>query len=100
MEAKGILLDHRLKNSLPKLACYDKEPCDKCKEYMKQGIILISVRDGEGGDNPYRTGGWTVIKEEAVRRMFKDVDLYKRVAFVHDSVWDMVGLPREKKEAS
>lgn len=31
----------------PRQAVYDREPCDKCKEYMQLGIILISVRDGE-----------------------------------------------------
>lgn len=98
MEPKDILLDRRLRNTLPKLACYDKEPCDKCKEYMKQGIILISVRDGESGDNPYRTGGWIVIKEEAAHRIFKDVDFSRRVAFVPDSVWDTIGLPRGEQE--
>ncbi|MBC8321227.1 MAG: hypothetical protein H8E34_10940 [Bacteroidetes bacterium] len=34
-----------------------KEPCQKCKDLMKQGIILISAKDGESGDNPFRTGG-------------------------------------------
>jgi hypothetical protein len=100
-EAKEVLLDRRLKKTLPRMAVYDHEPCDKCKGWMKQGIILISVRQGSDQKNPYRTGGWVVIKEDAFRRFFKDSDeaLRKRIAFVEDEVWDTVGLPRENKES-
>lgn len=99
-EVKEILLDRRLKNTLPRMACYDKEPCDKCKDWTKQGIIFISVANGESGDNPYRTGGWCVIKEKAVSKMIsgellKDV-LKKRICFIEDEVWDKIGLPRKE----
>jgi hypothetical protein len=81
----------------------DMEPCDKCKEYMKQGIIMVSIRDGDeefNMQNPYRTGGWIVIKEEAVERMGLPPEtseniLRTRFAFVPDTTWDMFGLPRE-----
>lgn len=75
--------------------CLDKSPCDKCKGYMQQGIILIGVRDGEQGDNPYRTGHFCVLKEEAVQRIFKDCDgiLKSRVAFVDETTWKTIGLP-------
>jgi len=85
----------------------DMEPCDKCKGYMEQGIILISVRDTEDEEemkNPYRTGGWVVVKEEVIRRivhpaeMAEDI-LKKRMAFIPDEAWDMLGLPRGDKEA-
>ena len=100
MEAKEVLLDRRLRKTLPRMAVYDHEPCDKCKDWMKQGIILISVRPGPDRENPYRTGGWVVIKEDAFKQIFKDSDeaLRKRIAFVEDEVWDAVGLPRENKE--
>ena len=97
-EPKHILLDRRMKKSLPKQACYDQEPCDKCKEHTKKGIILISVRDGEKGGNPYRTGGWVVMKEEAAKRMFNDDRYLKhRIAFVDDTAWDKLGLPRGRE---
>lgn len=81
------------------IGCIDKEPCQKCQEYMKQGIILISVKDGEEGDNPYRTGGWVVIKEEVIKRIVQPeaiaVDIIKqRMAFIPDAVWGALGLPR------
>jgi hypothetical protein len=80
----------------------DYEPCHKCQEYMKQGVILISVRgtdDEKERRNPYRTGGWVVVKDELIERIvhpkeLADAILEKRVAFIPDEAWDMIGLPR------
>lgn len=87
----------------PHRASLDRAPCEKCKEHMAKGIILISVRDGESGDNPYRTGGWAVVKEEAVKRIappgLVDDICRHRMAFVPDAAWDSLGLPREKDKA-
>lgn len=76
----------------------DHEPCDECKKYMEQGIMLCSVRDGESGNNPYRTGALCVLKEEAVKQ-FSTPEMFEQVkktrfAFIEDSVWDQLGLPR------
>ena len=81
------------------IGCVDKEPCPKCEEYMERGIILISVRDGEESDTPYRTGDWIVVKEEMIQRMIQpgpllDHILSARMAFVPDEVWNGLGLPR------
>ena len=82
----------------PKSAAWNTEPCDQCLEHMKTGVILISVRDGEEESNPYRTGGWAVVRDEAITRMVSAVQcdqiLEKRMAFVPDEVWDALGLPR------
>lgn len=83
----------------PRDMVWDREPCQECKEWMKKGVILISVRDGENDENnPWRTGGWVVMKEEAVRNIFGgavvEEVLKKRMAFVEDKAWDEVGLPR------
>lgn len=82
---------------------FDKEPCDKCKAFMAQGVIFISVRDGEAGDNPYRTGGWWVLRDEAVRRMGQPGELVedilrRRVCFIPDSVCDAIGLVKGSGE--
>lgn len=102
-EPKEILLDRRLRNSLPREACYNYEPCQKCKDWMKQGIILISVSDKLSVDktNPYRTGGWAVLREEAIKSVFpperaQEV-LERRVAFITDEAWELLGLPRKEK---
>ena len=97
-EKNEIVLAGRLPQDVeaPKHAVWDKNPCDKCKELMRMGIMLISVRDGESGENPYRTGRMVVVKEENALRMFGEVDdiLKSRVGFVEDSVWTLMGLPQ------
>ena len=110
-EAAGILLDRRFKVKDPfegkrEVGCIDKEPCQKCKGYMKEGVILISAQAGSDKDNPHRTGGWCVITYEAAERIFTEVFgeeaarpiLEKRVGFVEDEVWDMLNLPRGEVE--
>jgi hypothetical protein len=32
----------------PRQMIHSMEPCDKCKGYMEEGIIVITMRDGEG----------------------------------------------------
>jgi hypothetical protein len=94
---------------------------------MKQGILLISVRDGEFDaiakdqesyklsydrasayerkhfrqfvPNPYRTGGWCVVKEDAVKRFVQPPELLAdilrhRWSFIDDATWELIGLPR------
>jgi hypothetical protein len=83
----------------PMKTVIDAEPCATCAGYMEQGIILISVRDGAEGANPYRTGAWIVVTADAIERMLKpspqrDAILRKRVAFIPDSVWNLFRLPR------
>lgn len=130
----------------PMTMVVDYEPCDECKDFMRRGIILVSIRDphrihycecgyswrsqvkfskagqitnvsqeptpfcpkcGKGAmrssevvfedkKNPYRTGAWCVVKDDALQRMFPpESPVFKyRFAFVEDSVWDLMGLPR------
>jgi len=85
----------------PRNICMDKTPCSKCAEYMEQGVILISVDESRSSDtsNPYRTGGWCVVKEEAVKRWglkpqeLEDQIIESRVAFIPDELWNILGLP-------
>ncbi len=103
LEDMGVALMGRLKGDAeaPHRAVFDKKPCDKCEDHMKKGVILISVRNGameQDRDNPYRTGGWIVVTEDCIKRLFdgqaaQDV-LKHRVAFVEDEAWDRVGFPR------
>ena len=72
-----------------------KEPCNECKKYMEEGVILISIKEGESGkENPFRTGGWVVLKEESL----KDIPLIEpiikaRIGFIGDDMWEQFGLP-------
>ena len=96
-----IMLPGRMKGDreAPRRAVWSKEPCKECEGYMVQGVILISVQPGPPSSNPYRTGGWVVVREDAVRRMITATELLAQVlkcrwAFVDDETWDKVGLPR------
>lgn len=93
-----IILAGRLPDDAeaPHGAVWDTTPCEKCADCMRQGVILIEVRDGESGRNPYRAGGWVVVKEDAIRRMIKEPALSEvlknRVAFIESAVWKAIGL--------
>ena len=89
LEPKGILLDRRLKETLEDKMITDMEPCDKCKEHMKLGIILVRAN---GNENQFN-GAYVVVKEEAVRQIFErwehlDAVMDKRIAILEDKVFD------------
>lgn len=98
-QEKGVVLDRKLRKSLPRKAVYNHEPCNECAELMKQGIIIIEVRDGEQGGNPYRTGKQFVLKEEAVERVFDKESaeqlLQKRCGFMEENVAKQLGLHQQ-----
>ena len=93
----------------------DAKPCSKCEGYMKQGVILISMRDSEETEmekakqekrlpNPYRTGGWVVVRDEFIKRVIHPPELAnqilkQRCCFVPDSAWDKLALPRGEQRA-
>jgi len=98
-----VILFGKLKGDAeaPRKACIDMEPCEECAGHMEAGIILVSVDKHKTDDieNPYRSGGWVVVKDEAVQRWGIDSGdeaaiLARRFAFVPDETWDMIGLPR------
>ena len=113
---------------MPMSGVYDMEPCDKCKGFMERGIILIGVKDdaemekvelarqgwiqqydhlpdrkkpvpGYFIPNPHRSGGWWLVSEDFVRRVFDDVAesvCEHRFAFISQDAADKIGLPVEE----
>ena len=60
--------------------------CDDCKKVIEDGgIFFIEVRDGESGNNPYRTGRIIAVKESAIKNVLKG---YSKVNYVEHSVWE------------
>jgi len=62
---------------------------------------LISVDESLSPDpkNPWRSGGWCAVTDAYIERVVPPGDLRadvlkKRVAFMPDETWDMLGLPR------
>jgi len=76
----------------------DKTPCEECQKHMKEGIILLSVKEEkEQGEEPERTGGYWVITEQSFLEIVGDPNnpVFKsRIAFISDEVVDELGLPK------
>jgi len=90
----------------------DMEPCSQCADYMKQGIILIGIdaeKSAQGWEreklpNPWRTGAFAVLKEEAILRMVNDKKVIDfavkcRFMFVEHEAMAMMGVLPEQQEA-
>ena len=70
----GIALLGKLKNDAEAPMNIAMGLCDDCQKVINaKGLMIIEVRDGETGKNPYRTGRITGITKEAKERMFKDI---------------------------
>lgn len=101
-EKNEIALLGKLKGDqkAPMRACIDLNPCPECIEHMKQGVILIEAEpDHDNPTTPRRLGGWAVVKESAVKRIFTDSDdlesvLQSRFAFISKDSWTDLGIPR------
>jgi len=105
----GVALCGRLPDDAraPHAAIFSMDPCPQCEAWMTQGIILISMRDGEGEKidrdkkrwdaeqdrlsptkraksgpfipQPYRTGNLAVVTEDAIREMIANDELREQV---------------------
>ena len=91
-----VILAGHLKDDVeaPRQGVWDRHPCSTCTEWMRQGVILIRVKDGSQ-DEPFRLGSLSVLKDSAVARCFGDQSpaLKSRVAYVEDAAWQKMGLP-------
>ena len=101
-KVKEVMLDRRLRHSLPRQAVYNNEPCNDCKQLMEKGVMFISVSNNskEEGE-PYRTGKVCVLKDSAVERLLSG-DILKgvlkhRCAFIDDETWSAIGLPTKEE---
>jgi hypothetical protein len=89
------------------------DPCQKCQDYMRRGVILITIDDTksdanwqhveDGGiPNPWRSGGFFVVSEDFVKRVFKapmlDLVLKVRWAFLEHVAAEQLGLFAAAKE--
>jgi len=97
-ESKDIILDRRFRDiSEIHGKAIDKEPCPECEKKLEQGIMIIECRDGESGENPYRTGRLWVITEEAADRLFTGFDFTKnRIFFMEESIAEQIGFHEQK----
>jgi len=81
------LLGNNYKGEAPKNMVVDDEPCDECKQVMEKAFMLIEVRDGESGANPYRTGYIVGIALDRAKEIFPDLfEDHHRCCFIEQSV--------------
>lgn len=63
--------------------------CDDCKKVVDAGgLLIIEVRDGETGKNPFRTGRLVGITKEVKERMFKDVN--SPICYMEESMFNQL----------
>lgn len=73
-KGKDILIHKNLRDiSQVNNKVMDREPCPKCAELMKKGILLIATRDEPNGtEEPYRTGTMWAVTEDSMHRVCRD----------------------------
>ena len=82
-------------------AVFSSEPCEKCKDYMKQGIMICETENGQDeNSNPVRTGRLVVIKEESFREHFNmpDTEKSKRFFYMEHAMFEQMFGEQLKKE--
>ena len=64
--------------------------CNDCQKVINEGgIFFIACKDGESGNNPYRTGQIIAIKEESVQKMFPDFP-YKKINYIEETAYKQI----------
>jgi hypothetical protein len=81
----GLVLFGKLKDDTEAPKYVQNGECDKCKEAKKKGVFILAVRDGEIGENPYRTGQLVCVKEEAFRKMCTIEIPAGRLMYMHET---------------
>ena len=87
----GLALFGRLKGDeqAPR-DCMNNTPCDDCQKVLdSNGHIFIEVKDGESGNNPYRTGRIIGITNEAAERIFT-LRPVPKVAYIQQSQYESI----------
>lgn len=71
----GLALFGRLKGDAKAPRDVAMGLCNDCQNVIdSEGLMIIEVRDGESGKNPYRTGRLVGISKDAKERMFKNIN--------------------------
>jgi len=86
-EKNEIVLPGKLKGDAeaPRKAVWNYEPCDECKKYMSEGVMVCVVKDGSSPKNPYRTGRSIVIRDEDAKNIFNVDPKTTRFFFLEES---------------
>ena len=96
----SVILFGRMKDDAEAPRDVQNGLCNECEDALNAGaIMLIEVRDGESGNNPYRTGYIAGLKREACEKIFTGVDFEKnRIMFIEESTLKTILGDMYKKE--
>jgi len=91
-EKNELVIPGRLKGDAeaPRKAVWSYEPCDECRQYMKEGVMVCVVKDDSDPKNPYRTGRLLVIRDEDAKNIFNVDPAKTRFFFLEESAVEMV----------
>lgn len=82
----GITMFGRLKGDIEAPRDVYMGLCDDCRKVIDQGgMMIIEVRDGETGNNPYRTGRLIGLSRQGKEHLFKDVQ--GSMAYMEESLF-------------
>jgi hypothetical protein len=83
-----------LSEHTPNLSGEETMLCPQCQSRECSGGPIVKADT----DNPYRTGGWCVVRDDFISRVIdsplRETILEQRFCFVGDAAWDRMGLPR------
>ena len=90
-----VLLDRRLRPTLPRYSVHTIDPCPACRERFKDHILLVEVTNE---DKP--TGFWCTAPRDELLPALTSEELRNSIAAdgmakVLADEWDAMGLPRK-----
>ena len=101
---KGLIMNTLLTSKAAKAVkecngkVIDLEPCNECKELMRQGVMLFEIEKvpDDPSQRPKRTGRMAVVKDSAFDNFpdedFKKQVLERRFGFIQSELWELMGL--------
>lgn len=90
-EDAGIAILGKLKDDeeAPREMTNPNTFCTKCQSVIDQdGLLIVSIKDGEKGDNPYRTGKMVGITKDAKERIFKNIK--SNFCYMEDTMFNQI----------
>lgn len=83
----GLALLGKLKDDVEAPKDIYEGLCEDCKEVIdKGGVMIIEVKDGETGDNPYRTGRIVGVSKDFKKRNH----IESSIMYMEESAFDKI----------
>lgn len=97
-----LLLGYNKGKEAPRKIVASYDPCKECKDKWSTGILLMEATETATGDQlefqpgVYVTGGWAVLSEDAIHRLFDstsaDAAIRARECLLDKEAWSALGM--------